>query len=309
MIDTHCHLTDPRLASQLDAVLFRAAAAGITRCVTISTDVDDARACLNVCRGREQVRCAVGVHPTYVSQVEPHELRSLREVQADPAVVAIGEIGLDYHYGREHRDRQIEFFNYQLELAAEVGRAVVIHCREAVDDCLAIMKSHPPVRAVFHCFTGTAAEATAVLDAGYLIGFTGVVTFQNCGDLRRVATDVPADAFLGRDGRPVPVAGAGQEPEGERAGVHRPRGRPGGGVAGRERGRAGRADDGERGGAVRVAGDPAARPATRGPACRCGAATAVDVRSRRDRQAGRVGVVDVRPGDGGGSRGDPRARS
>ncbi len=196
MIDTHCHLTDPRLASQLDAVLFRAAAAGITRCVTISTDVDDARACLNVCRGRAQVRCAVGVHPTYVSQVEPDELRSLREIQADPAVVAIGEIGLDYHYGREHRDRQIEFFNYQLALAAEGGRAVVIHCREAIDDCLAVMKSHPPVRAVFHCFTGTAAEAAAVVDAGYLLGFTGVVTFKNCGDLRRVATDVPADSFL-----------------------------------------------------------------------------------------------------------------
>ncbi len=196
MIDTHCHLTDPRLASQLDAVLFRAAAAGVTRLVTISTDVDDARECLNVCRGRDAVRCAVGVHPTYVAQVEPDELRSLREIQADPAVVAIGEVGLDYHYGREHRDRQIEFLNYQLDLAAEVGRPLVIHCREAIDDCLAIMKSHPPVRAVFHCFTGTAAEATRVLDAGYLLGFTGVVTYKSCGDLRRVATDVPADRFL-----------------------------------------------------------------------------------------------------------------
>ena len=197
VIDTHCHLTDPRLASQLDTVLFRAAAAGVTRFVTISTDIDDARACLNACRGRPNVvRCAVGVHPTYVAQVGPDELRSLREIQADPAVVAIGEVGLDYHYGREHRDRQIEFLKYQLELAAEVSRPVVIHCREAIDDCLAILRDHPPVRAVFHCFTGTAAEAVKVLDAGYLLGFTGVVTYKNCGELRQVATEVPADRFL-----------------------------------------------------------------------------------------------------------------
>ena len=196
VIDTHLHLTDPRLGDQLDAVLFRAAAVGVTRFVTISTDVDDARACLNVCRGRDAIRCAVGVHPTYVAQVDRDELHSLREIQADPAVVAVGEIGLDYHYGREHRDRQIEFFSYQLSLAAEVDRPVVIHCREAIDDCLAIMKDHPPVRAVFHCFTGTRAEAGKVLDAGYLLGFTGVVTYKNCGDLRQTVADVPADRFL-----------------------------------------------------------------------------------------------------------------
>ena len=196
MIDTHCHLTDPRLRSQLDAVLFRAAAVGVTRLVTISTSVADARDCLAVCRGRPNVRCAVGVHPTYVAEVDPAELPSLRDLQADPAVVAIGEVGLDYHYGREHRDRQIEFLNVQLRLAVETNRPLVIHCREAVDDCLAIMKGHPPLRAVFHCFTGTNAEARKVLDAGYLLGFTGVVTYKNCGDLRQTVADVPADRFL-----------------------------------------------------------------------------------------------------------------
>ncbi len=196
MIDTHCHLTDPRLASQLDAALFRAGVAGVTHAITISTDIDDARACLDVCRGRANVRCAVGVHPTYVAGVEPEQLKSLREIQADPAVVAIGEVGLDYHYGREHRDRQVDFLNFQLQLATDVRRPVVIHSREAVDDCLTILRDFPAVRAVFHCFTGTAAEARKVLDAGYLVGFTGVVTFKNCGELREVATDVPADRFL-----------------------------------------------------------------------------------------------------------------
>jgi TatD DNase family protein len=196
MIDTHCHLTDPRIAEQLDGVLFRAAAAGVTRMITISLDVADARRCVDLCRGRPNVRCAVGVHPNHVAQVERDELPALRDIQADPSVVAIGEIGLDYHYGREHRDRQVEFFNAQLELATAVGRPVVIHCREAIDDCLAILRGFPEVRAVFHCFTGTAAEGHRVLDAGYMVGFTGVVTFKNGGELRQLAAEVEADRYL-----------------------------------------------------------------------------------------------------------------
>ena len=196
MIDTHCHLTDPRLADQLDAVLARAAAAGVTRLVTISTSVADARLCLATCRGRDAVRCAVGVHPTYVDEVADDEMPALRDLAADPAVVAIGEVGLDYHRGKQGRARQTQFFDQQLQLATDLGRPLVIHCREAIDDCLAILKAHPPVRAVFHCFTGTYDEGRRVLDAGYLIGFTGVVTYKNCGDLRRTAADVPADRFL-----------------------------------------------------------------------------------------------------------------
>ena len=177
-------------------MLARAAAAGVSRLVTISTSVADARACLATCRGRDAVRCAVGVHPTHVDDVEVGELPALRAIAADPAVVAVGEIGLDYHRGRQSRSRQIEFLEFQLQVATDLGRPLVVHCREAVDDCLAILRGIPPVRAVFHCFTGTYAEGRRILDAGYLIGFTGVVTYKNCGDLRRTAADVPADRFL-----------------------------------------------------------------------------------------------------------------
>ena len=196
MIDTHCHLTDPRLGNQLDAVLFRAAALGVTRFVTISTSVADARRCLDVCRGRDAVRCAVGVHPTYVSEVGADELPSLRDIQADPTVVAIGEVGLDYFHGTEHKARQIEFLNVQLAIAMAAGRPVVIHSRNAIDDTLAIMRDHAVRRAVFHCFTGTRAEAGRILDAGYLLGFTGAVTYRNNFDLRQTVADVPADRFL-----------------------------------------------------------------------------------------------------------------
>jgi TatD DNase family protein len=110
--------------------------------------------------------------------------------------VALGEMGLDYHHAFAPRDRQARFFEAQLELAAELGRPVVIHCREAVDDCLAILKRFPTVPAVFHCFTGTAEEARRIWEGGYLTGFTGVVTFRNGQALREIARDAPADRIL-----------------------------------------------------------------------------------------------------------------
>ena len=196
MIDTHCHLTDPRLASQVDDVLSRAAAAGVSHVLTIGTDPADDRLCLEVCKGRPNVRCAVGVHPNNIADVPDAELESLRGIQADASVVALGEMGLDYHYGKELRDRQIEFFEFQLRLAAEVGKPVIIHCREAAEDCLAAMRPFGGVRAVFHCFTGTVAEAVQILDRGYLLGFTGVVTFKNSGELRDVVKMTPADRLI-----------------------------------------------------------------------------------------------------------------
>lgn len=196
MIDTHCHLTDPRLLGQLDAVLNRAAAAGVVRMVTIGTDPGDWEAALQVCEGRQNIRCALGIHPNYCHEVELSEIANLRRAQQSPAVLALGEMGLDYHHGHASRQRQAEFFEAQLELAKELGRPVVVHCREAVDDCLSILKRFTGVEAVFHCFTGTAEEARRIWQAGYLTGFTGVVTFRNGAALREIARDAPADRIL-----------------------------------------------------------------------------------------------------------------
>src|SRR4051794_6896890 len=150
LIDSHCHLTDPRLFEQLDAVLHRAAAAGVTRMITIGTNPEDDAAAIALCKGRSNIRCAIGVHPNYCHEVgEADFIEKLRQLQTDGSVVALGEIGLDYHYDSADRARQRRFFEAQLQLAAELNRPVVIHCREAVDDCLAIMRgSLPQVRAV-----------------------------------------------------------------------------------------------------------------------------------------------------------------
>jgi len=196
MIDTHCHLTDPRLHEQLDDVLSRAREAGVERIITIGTASADDVSVLRLSRRLTHVRCAVGLHPNYVTEEELAALEALEGLQADPNVLALGEMGLDYHHKFAPRALQAKAFEFQLQLARNVGKPVVIHCREAIDDTLAIMANFKHVPAVFHCFTGTADEARRVLDAGYLIGFTGIVTYKNSTELKDVARFVPADRFL-----------------------------------------------------------------------------------------------------------------
>jgi len=195
MIDTHCHLTDARLLSQVNDVLARANAVGVTKVVTVSTDLADARFCLDVCLGRDNVRCTVGIHPNNVADSHEADVPLFREMLTNPAVVAIGEIGLDYHYDTD-RARQRAFFELQLALAQEAQLPVVIHCRQAVDDTLAVMKNFRLHRAVFHCFTGTEAEAKRIVNEGYWIGYTGVITYKNADEQRRAVVATPLDRLL-----------------------------------------------------------------------------------------------------------------
>ncbi|HEY1685473.1 MAG TPA: TatD family hydrolase [Tepidisphaeraceae bacterium] len=197
MTDSHCHLTDERLGDQLEAVIARANEVGVTRLVTIGTDLEDSARCIEICRSYPNVRCAVGLHPGSISEHE-FSISKLAELSQQPDVVAIGEIGLDYFWCKEpaQQEAQKKVFIEQLELATAMAMPVVIHCREAVSDCLAIMKDFPQVLAVYHCFTGTPEEARSILNAGYWLGFTGAVTFKKNDQLREVAKFTPADRLL-----------------------------------------------------------------------------------------------------------------
>ena len=196
MIDTHCHLTDPRLGGQLPAVLARAAAAGVKGMVTIGTSIEDSRAAVELARKLPNVRCAVGIHPNYAQHATAPDAEELVDLQDDPAVVAVGEIGLDYFHGKSDRRHQAAVFVAQLDVARRTNRPVVIHSREAIDDTLAILADFAGVPAVFHCFTGTADEAERIIDAGYLIGFTGPITYKKNDALREAARRVPAERLL-----------------------------------------------------------------------------------------------------------------
>lgn len=177
-------------------MLARAAGAGVVRMVTIGTDLEDAMRCIELCRAIPNVRCAIGVHPNHCGQVPIEDLPRLRQLQSDPSVVALGEMGLDYHHHFAPVDRQRHVFEFQLELAAELNRPIVIHSREATDDTLAILRGFPRVPAVFHCFTGSVEEARKILDAGYLLGFTGAATFKKSDEIRQTIALAPMDRIL-----------------------------------------------------------------------------------------------------------------
>lgn len=196
MIDSHCHLTYPQLASQFDGVLERARAAGVERMITIGTSVADAARAIALCRRHDHIRCAVGIHPHHSNEAAPGDIERLAEMEREPVVLALGEMGLDYHYDFSPRDVQRRIFEQQLELAAKAGRNVVIHSREAIDDTLAVLGELPAVPALFHCFTGTLAEARRILDRGFYIGITGVVTYKKSDELREVARMIPDDRLL-----------------------------------------------------------------------------------------------------------------
>ena len=196
MVDSHCHLTDPRLHTQLDEVLKRAAAAGVTQMITIGTSLEDARAAISLCQQHPNVRCAIGIHPNYTHEASVSDLSPLRMLVDDPTVVAMGEMGLDYFHKFASRKLQENFFAAQLDLAQMLNRSVVIHSREATDDTLAMMKDFPRGRAVFHCFTGSPDEARKILDAGFFLGFTGAITFKKNDALREAVALTPLDRML-----------------------------------------------------------------------------------------------------------------
>ena len=224
MIDSHCHLADETFASDLDAVVARARAAGLERVCVILEGGNRAEAAQaeRLQRLWPEVRFAVGVHPHQAHEfaADPDRAVSVvrEQVAATPSARAIGEIGLDYHYDFSPRDVQRETFAAQIQTALDTSRPVVIHTREASADTFDILATagRGVLRGVMHCFSGTADEARRALDIGFHISFSGILTFPKAGALRDVARFVPEDRLLVETDAPflapVPHRGKRNEP-------------------------------------------------------------------------------------------------
>ena len=220
MIDTHCHLTHAKFAADADAVVARATAAGVTACITIGTGVEDAGRALELTRRHEgAVFATAGLDPFSshsAGDAFDDAFAALASLLEDGGFVAVGEIGLDYHYDLDPRPVQAERFERQLDLAVRLALPVVIHVREAHDDMIAVLKSHPRNTGVIHSFTGGPAEAARYLAIGWHLAFGGVVTFKNAGELRDAARTVPSDRILVETDSPYlapePKRGARCEP-------------------------------------------------------------------------------------------------
>ncbi|HTE77421.1 MAG TPA: TatD family hydrolase [Xanthobacteraceae bacterium] len=199
LIDSHCHLDFPDFASELDAVMARARAAGIERMVTISTRVRRQPEVLAIADRFAEVYCSLGTHPHYAHEeldVTPAEL--VRRARA-AKVVAVGEAGLDYHYDNSPREAQEHGFRTHIAAARESALPLVIHSREADDDTARILEEEMgqgAFAAVLHCFTGGRELARRAVALGHFISFTGILTFKNSQALRAIAAELPADRIL-----------------------------------------------------------------------------------------------------------------
>jgi TatD DNase family protein len=198
LIDSHCHLTAEQFRGQIAAVLDRARAAGVRRCITVGTDLDDIRRAIEMARGAEGLWAVGGLHPHHSGQATDAMWADLDALLAGGGLVAVGETGLDFHYDFSDRASQSAAFARHIELAERHGLPIVIHSRESVDESLELLSRcmHRPAWGVFHCFTGTADEARRILEAGWHISLSGIVTFRNADALREAARIIPLDRLL-----------------------------------------------------------------------------------------------------------------
>lgn len=223
MIDSHCHLADDAFVADLSAVAARAREAGIASALCIlSADENAELARVPAVRDAwSGVRFAAAIHPhrsgVYAGRAAEAAAVTGRAIDTVQAV-AVGEIGLDYHYDFSPRDVQQDVFGAQVELAVTRGLPVVIHTREATDDTMAVLREAGGgrLRGVMHCFSGTLSEARQALEIGFYISLSGILTFPKAGDLRDVARQLPADRLLVETDAPflapVPNRGKRNEP-------------------------------------------------------------------------------------------------
>jgi TatD DNase family protein len=224
VIDSHCHLADAAYAHDLAEVVGRAREAGVSGglCVLACGDADEAGRARRVEGLWPGLRFAVGVHPHQANEFAGRAAEVVPAVRASlsgpPLASALGEIGLDYHYDFSPRDVQREVFRVQLRLARESGLPVVIHTREAADDTVAIIREEGggKIGGVFHCFSGTSQLADAALALGFLVSFSGMITFPKATSIRAIAARIPTDRLLIETDcpylAPVPVRGRRNEP-------------------------------------------------------------------------------------------------
>jgi len=217
MFDSHCHLTDGRFDEDRAAVLDAALEAGVTRMVTVASNLEDAKAAADLAAAHPGLWSTAGIHPHEVSEAGDGDLRLIQELAAThPEIVAIGETGLDYFYDHSPRELQRRWFEAHLGVAADLDLPIVIHTREAEDDTIEVLRNAPKsVRKVLHCFTGSLRLLEVGLEEGCYVSFAGIITFFKF-DGQDAVRAVPGDRLLAETDAPylapVPRRGKRNEP-------------------------------------------------------------------------------------------------
>ena len=198
LIDSHAHLDMQDFNHDRNQVIERAIKGGLSRIITVGINMVSSIAALKLTREYDSVFAAVGYHPHNASECNRQALNKLIETASDPKVVAWGEIGLDFYRNRSLRDVQMNVFLQQLEIAGELGLPVIIHDRDAHNEILSILKKigKGDRKGVIHCFSGDTNMAMTLIELGYYISISGVVTFKKASLIKEVASNIPLERLL-----------------------------------------------------------------------------------------------------------------
>ena len=216
LLDTHAHLLSEKFDEDRQALIAALPEQGITGLIEVGTDIETSEKAAQLASEVDYIYAAIGVHPHDAGEMQSDDIENLTALAKRPKVVAIGEIGLDYHYDFSPREVQREVFSRQLALAVKLNLPAIIHMREATQDTLALLREHTDLRGVMHCFSGSAETAELCLGLGLHVSFTGSVTFKNARKVVEAAAVVPLNRLMAETDcpylSPEPVRGRRNDP-------------------------------------------------------------------------------------------------
>lgn len=214
-LDSHCHINDKAFDEDLDDVLNNMVTNNVTKAMIISCNIDDYYKALKINNPDISFKRALGIYPGDVDDVDDELFNKFVNIYKEDSIDAIGEIGLDYHWNKENKEKQIEIFNSQVQLAKDLNKPIIVHSRDAIQDTYSILRNNV-VRGVLHCYSDSAQMAKNFVKLGYYISISGTVTWKNAREPLEVIKSVPLDRLLIETDcpylTPVPNRGKRNEP-------------------------------------------------------------------------------------------------
>ena len=199
MIDSHCHINDELYKENPQDYIKEAGSAGVFRFLVVGFDEKSSELALEISNANEACFAAVGIHPSDVKRAAADDLDKIKMLATNKKVIAIGEIGLDYYWDKDEniKEQQKEYFIKQINIANQLDLPISIHCRDAIEDCLQILKENPVKRGgIMHCYAGSLEISKEFIKLGFLLGFGGTVTFKNSVRPKEVAANVPSNSYV-----------------------------------------------------------------------------------------------------------------
>lgn len=199
MIDSHCHINDDLYKKNPKEYIKEAENMGVFEFLVVGFDLKSSEEALEISKNNKECFAAVGIHPSDVKKAGPYDLNKIAKLAKEKKVIAIGEVGLDYYWDKEAdvRELQKEYFIKQIEIANTLNLPISIHCRDAIEDCLKILKENPVKRGgIMHCYAGSKELAPEFIRLGFLLGFGGTVTFKNSIRPKEVVASIPSFSYV-----------------------------------------------------------------------------------------------------------------